>query len=182
MCSNGANDGASSLPSTRRHPVPVLPRAVCAGAAEFSIPTCPRRTIGQMYVELVESAGRSARHPRPWLLAPPPASATARPPHPRHARPRNPSRTAGPASCWPAVWQLGPICVHHQCRFNRAHAPFFRAPHPPCVAPRRPAHRPAVSLKQKNHQTRSMHQSKASWRSTPKRCRQRGPKPPPRTK
>ena len=69
MCSNGANDGASSLPSTRRHPVPVLPRAVCAGAAEFSIPTCPRRTIGQMYVELVESAGRSARHPRPWLLA-----------------------------------------------------------------------------------------------------------------
>ena len=128
MCSNGADDGASSLPSTRRHPVPVLPRAVCAGAAEFSIPTCPRRTIGQMYVELVESAGRSARHPRPWLLAPPPASATARPPHPRHARPRNPSRTAGPASCWPAVWQLGPICVHHQCRFNRAHAP-HRASH-----------------------------------------------------
>ena len=124
MCSNGANDGASSLPSTRRHPVPVLPRAVCAGAAEFSIPTCPRRAVGQMYVELVESASRSAWRPPRRQLAPPPASGTTQRPPPRRARPWGRNRAAGPAGFRPAAWPQSPIFTRTPRRpYSRARSP-----------------------------------------------------------
>ena len=130
--------------------MPVIPRAVCAGAAAFPLHTYPRAAHGRMYVELVKPTRISARRPRLRPFAPPPASAPARPPPPRQARPLSRDRAARPASRWPAARPLGPICMHRHGSLNRAHTP-HRASHA---------------------------RSKTPWRDTTRRCCCCAPFPP----